>query len=1079
MGKKYTGRFYAILIIMLVLMSLLIWKLHYLTMKQGQYYRNLADEKRIKEVEINAPRGNIYDRNGKLLAGTRTSFAVQGYKDELMDLKPEERNETLLKLVRFLERDGCSYLNSFPISVNEFSYDSIETYFSKEETPREYAERLLIENDLVYDWVSLIYEDSSHPENKVSVAARALNAMSMKGAPLPINIDPDNNYNLSYEKNDKFNELVSNNKIKDVNDPLQLIADEVKSNESLMSQVMDHPACRELGYRILSDKGLAGNLRLTKYSYTYETDYLQRKASLHHAYPEILQRTSAKDDFTTIVKTSALTEFLQSVGIGEKNEFLIPAENLLNSLSSLGIETNLTYKISDDASSVSIEYEKTEETLELPIDRLKRLGEENHLIDDLISNDKYKELAQTEMFKKGIYPRISIYDWNYGLEKDQSDFVERYELKKKTAEEAFQILKKEYEIKVNCSEIECLGILVITNEIESQGSYAYAPLNLAYELSDVTVAKFEENIPKSTGIVISKEPIRYYPNGDSACHILGYIGKIATDYEIETYVKKKGYQYNELIGKSGVEESFEDTLHGVSGKEIVAIDSYGNRTETLQRIEPKAGNNLYLTIDIDFQKQSEDAVERGIKDAKSGSTYYSKWGNISINQSNLVNSGASVSIDPNTGELLAMVSYPGYDPNLFVTGISNSDWMNISLSNDTNQDAAKPLMNIAMQTAVQPGSIFKTVTALAGLEKGLDPEATVNCQGYMEIGTEKFACYIYNAYGGYHGPVNLYDAIGDSCNYYFFSLGLGMDPRGEYQLGVKVDIEDIQEMVKKLGLDKRSGIEINFPSESESNVPSKEGKLDISIAMTKIFLNNDLAKYKKPGVFKNQSDYADDIREIVSWMEETNQLSRSEIIDKLEEMGYHGEQPLDGSNTNLADILKYSYFNQASWTTADTLNSVIGQGSNSYTPLTISTLVSTLANGGMDYDVTIVKEIRTHDDSVVIFENKPKGHSIELNDMSHIQDVREGMRRVVDNTGASDAFKILGFDIGSKTGTAERDGYSENGQEHKSYAWYMAFAPFDSPKIATVTFIPEAGKSLNSVAVTRDVLASFFKIPIN
>ena len=99
--------------------------------------------------------------------------------------------------------------------------------------------------------------------------------------------------------------------------------------------------------------------------------------------------------------------------------------------------------------------------------------------------------------------------------------------------------------------------------------------------------------------------------------------------------------------------------------------------------------------------------------------------------------------------------------------------------------------------------------------------------------------------------------------------------------------------------------------------------------------------------------------------------------------------------------------------------------------------------------------------------------------MSHIQDVREGMRRVVDNTGASDAFKILGFDIGSKTGTAERDGYSENGQEHKSYAWYMAFAPFDNPKIATVTFIPEAGKSLNSVAVTRDILASFFKIPTN
>lgn len=1075
MNKIYGKRWILIVAIMSLLMLALIGKLYGLTITKGKYYRDLADTKRLKEVEITAPRGNIYDRNGVLLAGTRSSFAVQGFKDDLLRLDKPERNRVLLKMIHLVERDGCEYMDTFPITLQTFVYENTERYFTAKESPRAYVERTLREKGLLGEWLKLVY--SERGSMRVSVAARALTALSLKGSPLPIHADPDKDFAIGYLPGKLYDEWKKDGKLDASGSPLDLLVRYVSKDENLISQVMNHPAARILAYEVLKNHKLTGDVKLEPFVYTYEQDWIQNKAALHRRFPTITEKTTPKQDFTTIVREAALDQFLTSTAVDEDNKFIIPAEELINALNALGIESNLSYEIRKDAKTVEIIYEKEEQTQELPLDRLKRLALQNNLIDELIVNDKIKYIAQQAMFHKGIYPRISIDDWTYGQKQDQADFIDRYGLKGKDAKQAFGELRKVYRIDHATSDLEALGIMNITSRVMNQGNYAYAPVNLCYELSPSTVARIEENIPSRTGLVISAEPIRYYPFGESACHILGYIGKISTDEEIKKYIEQNHYLPDELIGKTGVEESFEDTLHGVSGKQIVMIDSFGNRTDTLQRTEPKAGNNLYLTIDIKLQLESEKALKKTILSLRNGKRYHSAWGDFGMNYSPYTDCGATVSTDPQTGELLALASFPAYDPNLFVTGISYSDWDALMPSDDKDMLAPRPLINVATQTAVQPGSVFKPVTALTALEKGLTPSDKITCSGYMEIGDREFECLIWGEDRQTHGTINVEQALEYSCNYFFYVLALGEDPKGNPQPGIKVTVDDIHKTADAFGLGKRTGLEINIPAETAGNIPSTKGKLELSKAILASALEEKLPKYKKPGLFKSKEDYRRDIETIVAWMDHGSEMSRDTILAELERMGYYAEKPLADEYEGLGDIIKYSYLNQADWTSADSLNMVIGQGQNAYTPIEINRYCATIANGGTRYQTTLLKEIRSHDDKTVVFTKKPEGVPLKLKNPQNIDTVRKGMKLAAAYGAPGMAFDGINLTVGSKTGTAERAGiHPVSKKPFNAYAWYMAFAPFDNPKICTVSFLSQAGSSSNAVPMTRDIMCSYLKI---
>ncbi len=1074
MKQSATLRWKIILVVMIVLMGTLLWRLYDLTINQGESFNALSASRRTKEIQIPAPRGNIYDRNGVLLAGTRTSFSVQGSKDEFLSMTPEERNPVIAQLLRLVERDGADYAQDSPISVDAFVYASDEDYLKEKETPDEKVQRLLVENKLVGAWLSSVYEAEQDPDFHVSPAARALTSFSLKGSALPIQMDPDQNFSMSFKKGDEYQKLVDSGAIGAETTPLDLLVQRVMENRNILAQTLNHPAARVLAFRLLSEKKLQGDLQLAPFVYTYEESFRQKKASYHRTFPDITLTSDAKDDFMTIVRTQAASRFLESVEVSEENQFSIPAEEILNRLADKNIDSNLTYSIASDAESVAIEYIKEEDTEEKPVDRLVRLARENDLLDAVIVDDRYKALAEQAMFDEGLYPGISISSWKYGLQTSQEDFIQKHELKGKRADEAFSELLKEYKIDASLDPVVQIGMMMITDAVDRPGSYAYWPVNLCYELSPETVAKIEERIPTSTGFMVTQQPIRYYPFGESASHVLGYIGKIATDSEIETYVNKQGYLPNEFIGKTGVEQSFEDTLHGVNGKEVVLVDSNGNRTETLERQEPKAGNNIYLTIDIGLQQQSEKSVRNAILSIKHGLSYASEWGTSSTAYSPTANSGASVSVNPQDGSVLALASYPMFDPNLFVTGISNADWKLYQPDDKADKEAPKPLMNLATQTAVQPGSTFKTVVGLSGLRKGLDPNMQIVDRGFVKIGDRQFNNLLYTLTGGTDGAIDLYDALGVSNNYYFYILGLGEVPATGEEIGVKVTVDDIESTAKLLGLDRPTGLEIKQPGEVPNQIPSRAAKVELAKALLRNYLSAHLAEFKTPGTTKTRTMIEEDIKTILEWSDRGEEMGRTELIDLLNHLGYQSEEPLSGQSAGLADILKYTYFNQIDWTVADSMNAVIGQGQNAYTPVSVLMYGTIFANHGTRYNFTLIKEVRSADNQTVLFEQTPKGEAIDL-PTSYFDDIREGMRRSALHNESQ--FAGLPFPVGSKTGTAERGGVDpRTGGNYAPYAWDISFAPFDDPKIATVTFLPDGMSSINAVPVSRDVIARYFNV---
>ncbi len=245
-----------------------------------------------------------------------------------------------------------------------------------------------------------------------------------------------------------------------------------------------------------------------------------------------------------------------------------------------------------------------------------------------------------------------------------------------------------------------------------------------------------------------------------------------------------------------------------------------------------------------MQAQAEKSLSKVLESIRTGKTYESEYGNFNTSEiAPYSTNGAVVVSNVKTGEVLAMASYPSYDPNLFSTGISSSDWESLQVDDDSSVLAARPMLNVASQTAVMPGSTFKLVTSLAALEKGLNPQMTNYCNGFMDIGSRRFSCLIWSTTGGNHGEENLYDAIRDSCNYYFYCLALGENPSTGKSLGFKLELSDVKKAASTLGLDETSGIEINIPQESSGNIPSVEKKLEVTKSLMKKYLDKNIKKY--------------------------------------------------------------------------------------------------------------------------------------------------------------------------------------------------------------------------------------------
>jgi penicillin-binding protein 2 len=304
---------------------------------------------------------------------------------------------------------------------------------------------------------------------------------------------------------------------------------------------------------------------------------------------------------------------------------------------------------------------------------------------------------------------------------------------------------------------------------------AFTTTPLLQNLTEEDVAKFAVVRPYYPGVDIYVRLVRYYPYGDLTAHVVGYVGRI-NEQELKTLPSAE-YRGTDFIGKNGIEKFYESRLHGTAGYEEIETNAQARAVNTVATIEPVAGANIYLSLDIDLQKIATDALGEY--------------------------NGAVVAIEIKTGGVLVFASRPGFDPNPFVSGISAKEYKALQESPD------QPLYNRALRGQYPPGSTAKPFLALAGLEYGVTEfNHRLFCPGYYRLPNVEHKYRDWKKFG--HGMVDMNEAITQSCDVYFYDLALALG------------IDKMHEFLDKFGFGKRSGIDL--VGEVDGLMPSKEWK---------------------------------------------------------------------------------------------------------------------------------------------------------------------------------------------------------------------------------------------------------------
>lgn len=344
-----------------------------------------------------------------------------------------------------------------------------------------------------------------------------------------------------------------------------------------------------------------------------------------------------------------------------------------------------------------------------------------------------------------------------------------------SAEECFYKLKQKYEI-IQENVQDARKIMGVRYEISSKGYSSTKTVELAKNISRTSMLEISEQNSNFPGINIITVPTVAYNSETLASHILGTVGKI-TQPELE---EKTNYDINDIIGKTGIQYVFEEYLRGKDGIKQIDMAVDGTVTDEYTEKEAVSGSDVILTIDANLQKVAEEALKDDIKKIASGG----------FAEKSNANAGAVVVMNIKSGEVLALASYPDYEPQLFVKGISTEKY------NEYVNSTEKPLFNRAISGAYAPGSTFKMVTAIAGLETNkITPTEKINDIGVYPRGHHP-VCWYYTSFHSGHGYLNVSEAIKHSCNYFF------------YELGYRMGIDTLSKYASYFGLGRKTGIEL-------------------------------------------------------------------------------------------------------------------------------------------------------------------------------------------------------------------------------------------------------------------------------
>ncbi len=482
---------------------------------------------------------------------------------------------------------------------------------------------------------------------------------------------------------------------------------------------------------------------------------------------------------------------------------------------------------------------------------------------------------------------------------------------------------------------EITRLIRLYYEMERVDFGMYASYTIAQNVNMTLITSIEESNIEGVNFQLNTERVYHYPG--IASHILGQLGKITAE-NAEEYVAK-GYPLDAKVGISGCESAFEEWLHGQNGTMVIRYDENGNQIEKYYETEPISGNDVYLTIDIELQVAAEEGLAEN------------------VDMVDTADAGAITVLDPNTGEVLAIASYPPYD----VTRVGEVDYYQCLLANGN-----LPLYNRALQGVYAPGSTYKVGAAVAALELGeIDESDTQQCTGvYPHL--HHPTCL------GTHGSTNVVDAIRQSCNVFFYYLGdsMGIDAMTEY--------------TKKMGLGVNTGIEL----------------------------------YEKTGIVAG-SEYR-----------RQNGLS--------------------------------------AWVEGDDLSAAIGQSDHGYTPLQLSTYLSTVVNGGTRYNTHLLNSIRKFYSGEILEQTETKVMDrVEISDHTH-ELLMESMRQVItDNDTLRRYFSDVPVTVGGKTGTAQVSG-------KRDYAIFCGFAPLDKPELVISCVIEEGVYGQRAAYAVSRVMETYF-----
>ncbi len=480
----------------------------------------------------------------------------------------------------------------------------------------------------------------------------------------------------------------------------------------------------------------------------------------------------------------------------------------------------------------------------------------------------------------------------------------------------------------------------------------FRPVKIKSDIDWNELALLESNRVFLPGLIVDVRPRRAYDYGDLASHLIGYLGEV--DENELRQSREAPYRMGALIGKYGVEYRWEDDLRGVDGGRQIEVDALGREIRPLGEVEPFPGNNLFLTIDSDLQKTAEEAF----KDKN----------------------GALIAMDPETGRILAMVSKPSFEP--FTRNISPEEWKSLV------ENPYHPLTNKGIQGQYPAGSVFKIVTAIAGLESGvITPNTQLLCEGTFHYGDRDFRCW---KQGG-HGMINLHRAIAESCDIYF------------YQLGLKLGPDLIARYAHEFGLGKATGIYL--PHEKSGIVPSSSWKK------------------KRLGV---------------------------------------------------------------PWYSGETLSFAVGQGYLSATPLQLLMLISGVANGGKLYLPQVVEKVEN-----IYGETLKEYPPVELGRANvsgkTLQIIQDALKAAVnDPHGTGSACLLKDVKVAGKTGTAQvvtlpedfkRGEMNRIPLKLRDHAWFVAYAPFEDPKISVVVLVEHGGFGATAAApIAKKVIGKYLNL---